>query len=401
MTRYLYLSLTTIFALGCLLLFSHPALARPDIDWNRMQRDLGIMEDVLCRLHEHATPAAEGLYRGPQVWGLYFENYGVVFLVEGRTFPGPAVLRPLHQSDEEEASAEHDKKRAQLEDQLKEFLGTYADAIHQLKDTDHITVVYVGKSFTWHLDVEKIALGDSSHLERMEIELSAMAEKLKKALTDRSKSWPERTWVGQPPTLRRLVQISTRPELVHFEATARKSDIVEYRRDRISEEEFRGRIVFREHAPDTPAMKKISVMAAILDRALNRTDFPGLNFSQQTIGIYREQLGALFFMDAGPALPPFRTFDPLAEKDRTTEREPRTQFKDDLIEVIGDYGYTLRTLEPEEYVIVEVRFSPADWGHRSAADRLRLQVQKKHLDAYNHGDLDLDQFRQKVDILEF
>ena len=64
---------------------------------------------------------------------------------------------------------------------------------------------------------------------------------------------------------------------------------------------------------------------------------------------------------------------------------------------MGDYGYTLRTLGPEEYMVVDVRF-PAGW---ESSPGLVLKVRKKDVDAFSREEMDFEEFRRKVEILEF
>jgi hypothetical protein len=84
------------------------------------------------------------------------------------------------------------------------------------------------------------------------------------------------------------------------------------------------------------------------------------------------------------------------------ESQIQDRFKEDLVNVVGDYGYSLRTLKPQEYIVVEVRFPEALWKRGWSDPRgLVLKVRKKDVDAYIREDLDLAAFRQKVDIQEF
>ena len=475
------------FITACCL--SLPASARQaEIDRERMQQDLDIMETILQNLHTQNTPAITGIHKKPQIRGLYFENYGVIFLIEERRPAGiKLTLKSFGSTTEasgkyEESDvvkgirAQRHKRRVALQDRLGEFLGTYADAIRQLKDEDRITVLvhYQPVSPVSFADVKKagadLVLGlqtvakqlyqDSlkplspiskealDHTSKIQAvakqealdhrsKLQAVTKQLdslisKEALDHRSKLQAvakqldslKSSQKGRKVQKQHVYRVLSEP--IYSEVTAKKRDIVAYRRERISEAEFRKRIVSREHKPDASTVKKIGVLATILDKALKRPDHLAPSFDK-TLGIYQEGLGALFFVNAGSG---YRADHPVFKnklkaftspphrrtqgKAGTEERQILDRFKEDLVNVVGDYGYSLRTLKPQEYIVVEIRFPEAVWKRRwsnpqglawsddwSNPRGLVLKVQKKDVDAYIREDLDLAAFRQKVDIQEY
>ncbi len=393
------------FITACCL--SLPASAgEVEIDRERMQQDLNIMEGILQSLHAQNTPFITGIHREPHVRGLYFENYGVIFLIEERrpagfafaglkSFQSAAEASKKHEGGDvvKDIRAQREKRRVALQDRLGEFLGTYADAIRQLKDEDRITILVHYQPLS---PISKEAL---DHIP----ELQAVAKQLDSLKSPRK---------GRKIQKKHLYRVLSEP--VYSEVTAKKRDIVAYRRERISEAEFRKRIVSREHKPDASTMKKIGVLATILDKALKRPDYLARDFNK-TLGIYQEGLGALFFVNAGSGYradhPVFKnkmkasftspTHRRTQGKAGTEESQILDRFKEDLINVVGDYGYSLRTLKPQEYIVVEVRFPAGLWSGWSGPRGLVLKVQKKDVDAYTREDLDLAAFRQKVDIQEF
>ena len=153
-------------------------------------------------------------------------------------------------------------------------------------------------------------------------------------------------------------------------------------------------LVVREHKPDDSRMKKIQILSVILDNSLKRTDQLVPNFGTRTLSMYYEGLGAVFFMNAGHG---YWEIHPLTTKQGAAEVETRERFREKLIEVVGDYGYTLRTLGPEDYMVVDVRF-PAGWESNPG---LVLKVRKKDVDAFSREEMDFEEFRRKVEILEF
>ena len=369
-----------------------PAFAvEAEIDRKQMKQDLDIMEGILKSLHAQNTPTVPGFLREPHVRGLYFENYGVIFLIEERPPPGfefagvesfvpPTFATGTQEKGDvaKEGKSKGENKRLAFQERLREFLGTYADAIRQLKDEDRITILTHHRPGARSLDdVARMIAGESEYF-----------------------------WAVPDNRTRRELS-----EQVYSEVTANKSDIVAYRRERISEADFRKRIVSRDRRPDGSMMRKIGVMATILDKALTQPVHPVPRIDA-TLGIYQKGLGALFFVNAksGPrtffrmktrqASKPtvYRTRPGKAVKGDTQYQE---RLKDELVEAVGDYGYTLRTLKPEEYIVVEVRFPAVGRRSTSSPRGLVLTVQKKNVDAYSRGDLDLETFRQKADIQEY
>lgn len=373
----------------CLFLPALPGAA--EIDRERMQQDLDIMEGILQNLHAQNTPRFAGIHRGPQVRGLHFDDYGVIFLIEEEPGPGESGLdyrmRKLEESglefkekDYQKDIAERRKKqRVALRNRLVDFLGTYADGIRQLDDNKKITVMVN------HMPDCGVMYGVEKEIPGEVMFMGVVRNK-------------------QPH--------SGLSEPVYLEVTSKKRDIVAYRREKIDEAEFRKRIAFRDHRPDASTMKKIGVMATILDKALKQTGH-NVRRSDGTLGIYQKGLGAIFFVNVrggfrGTPIHVSRKNDPKAvtyhvRPGKAVEigNKPKDRFKKELVEIVGDYGYTLRTLKPEEYIVAEVRF-PSRLGRRSSDPRgLVLKVKKRDVDAYSRGGLDLAAFRQKVDIQEY
>ena len=378
-------------------LFNMASASAAEIDRERMQQDLDIMEGILQSLHAQTTSNLAGIHREPQIRGLYFENYGVIFHIEEKRSSGMVVDVDVRRLRE---------KRVGVQERLAEFLGTYADGIRQLQDEDRITILVRHKSLSrFGLSAGELDFFWKSHpfptdeLPKLQAELERLSPDSLTSRRDKLRAI----------RMRRLEAELSEP--VYTEVTVKKRDIVAHRRERIDVAEFRKRIVSREHRPHASTMKKIVVMANILDKMIKLPDHP-VPYSNKTLGIYRAGLGALFFVkERSGYLAEYRraiykelrspSHSRRQGREGTADSQLRDRLKEDLIEVVGDYGYTLRTLKPEEYIVVEVRFLT---GLRSASLKrqgLILKVKKKDVDAYSRGDLDLAAFRQKVDIREY
>lgn len=394
--KLLALSIICLFCWGAVTP-SH-AQATRTINWERMQRDLDIMEGVLGKLLLRAPHHWEPLQNN--VRGIYFDGYGVVFQVDYgglqiMTIEPPHFEKSLHEMEKrmQEVIPENPEEPVvvapeipealelvetlspdrveRVKERATEFLANYADAIGQLESSERITVIVNldRGGFFVYPPVRKIG-----------------AEKNKSAIT--------------------ILEISTK-----------KSSIIDYRQGKSNFGEFRQQIVFNERADDENMNKNIDIMANILETALSRKHREDFYVVDKNRGIYLKGLGTLFFMKAefGSDWPaPMaividkQTKEPDVVQVKAEGKKKSTRktadslndFKDALLELVGDYGHTLRTLEPTEYVIVAVDFNSWSFGDDQPS-RFIMKAQKKDLDNYNRGALKLAEFKQSVQFLEY
>ena len=405
-----------------------------DVNPQRMQRDIRIMEGVLGNLYHHDAPDPTS----SSARGLYLDGYGVLFLTEGswsgQAHPGIAVawdekgVKRLELKSGDPASDE--KSLAESHDLLAEFLGTYAGIIGQLDPDDRITVCYQRRharglaGLTQHftdaitlfsvdstsfdltkqieaiipmaMPFEKFALtfGDSVSFFDPDEQVAAIT-RLRKHLEEAAEAGGEvkvmvevvgdslRADVAEADKpshgsiVARIHGIGGRiPYPSHAAATA---PLITATAKKSAIDAFReGRIdsaTFRQRIAfsERSASKKIDIMAGILDQVLGRDHYPLIG-SQRTLGMYQPALGALFLIRDSV----FHSISP-----------PLHAVKADIVEAVADYGATLGQVQPDEHVIVEYR-SP--FSTRSAL----LKVPKSAIDAYARGALDLDAFREKA-----
>ncbi|HEX9652906.1 MAG TPA: hypothetical protein VGA99_04290, partial [bacterium] len=378
----------TVFTIVLMTVATTFAQTTKSINWERMQRDLDIMEGVLSKLLLRSSH--EWGPSGNNVNGVYFEDYGVVFQVEYDglrifTLSAKELQRSLHelqettpQPDEEGefvlapeapevgrvtgvAEANAGKRVERMKSQTIEFLADYADAMGQLEDSDHITVV--------------LDLGNSSGIQIFP--------------RDRVRREP-----GKGISI--------------LEISALKADIIELRRGKLSGDEFRKRIQVNERSDDENMSRNIDIMSNILETALSRRHHEDYYLVGKNRGIYLKGLGTLFFLNAELSLGKFHVPEvEFGEAEdvvtvRTVKREARSKksfeellknFEDTLVELFGDYGHTLRTLGPTEQVVAAVSFNNY-WGLEDEAPRrFILKVKKEDLDTYNRGGMKLVEFK--------
>lgn len=366
-----------------------------DMDPRRMQRDIRIMEGVLGNENLYYDVPAGADFRAR---GLYLYGYGVFFVASG---PAPGVERW-------DKSLSQGELLAAVRDLLTEFLGDYGGTISQLDQDDQITVCYQPKwpprpavadtvSFDLPKQVEAIpelrrSLFDFKEL----VVVVAVSDSLKKfhfsiddeqiATIAKAREYLQESleklvaWGQIDKSLAEAIGEADSPVKVHIRfynvhpaaiaATVKKSAIDAFREGRIDSATFRQHIAFAEYGD----LRKIDIMAGILDQAFRHDSYPPWSRIQRTLGMYQPDVGALFFISD-----PMRVVNPL----------PRATVKVNIVEAVADYGATLHQVQSDEHVIVEYR-SP--FSARSAL----LKVPKSAIDAYARGDLDLDAFRKKA-----
>ncbi len=364
-----------------------------DIDAQRMQRDIRIMEGVLSNENLYYDVPAGADFRAR---GLYLDGYGVLFVAAG----------PASGTERWDKSLSQEELLATTCDLLAEFLGDYAGTIGQLDQDDRITVCYQPKwpphpvvadtvSFDFHKQLEAIAELRGSLFDFKKL-VVAVPDSLKKfhfsiddeqiATIAKAREYLQESlenlvaWGQIDKSLAEAVGEADSPVRVHVHfynkhsaaiaATVKKSAIDAFGEGRIDSTTFRQRIAFAEYED----LRKIDIMAGILDQVFRRDSYPPWSRIQRTLGMYQPDVGALFFISD-----PIRVANPL----------PRASVKAKIVEAVADYGATLRQVQSDEHVIVEYR-SPL--SARSAL----LKVPKSAIDAYARGDLDLDAFRKKA-----
>jgi hypothetical protein len=379
------------------LIFAGSAFAQASqkINWERMQRDLDIMEGVLSKLLRQSS-YEWGPIAG-HVSGIYFENYGVVFHVEQdglRIFTLSAeqlehsltrlkeiTPRPPAAPDEEETvvvapkstagvivEADAGKRLEHIQSRTTEFLANYADAIGQLNVASRITVVF--------------DFGESQF----------------------------QVWPGASPRREKDKPIAV------LEMSALKGDIIEHRRGKLSFDEFQKRLTINHRSDDESMNANLDIMASILETALGRRHREGYYLVGKNRGVYLKGLGALFFLSAetnldavfaprvqwGEGKEVVQVRVPQAEKKSSKDSDELLKnFESSLIELIGDYGHTLRNLAPSEQVAAAVNFNSFWSLGDESVRRLILMVKKPDLDAYNRGNLKLAEFKQKVQVQRY
>ena len=367
--------------------------ALADMDWQRMKRDLAIQESILDRFLDAKKGATIGLYA---------KNYGVLLIDRG----WPQTLFFERKKDDV-----FDKKR------IAEFLGTYSNAIGQLKDDDRVTVLLYASKIDMPDPDSK--MGDIDSLMAIEIDslyagkdglgMEATREAREKMAEARKKMV-----IALRDARHQLSKMFQGDrEGSFFEATVTKRDIDAYNRGKIDGQTFQNRIAFSEREPQPARDKKIDIMTDILSGVIQREGGADFHFlsGAKSAGLYQKGIGAIFLVSQQNDL----IWYDWKMKNKTAAADRLDALKTAVIETLADYGPTLRDLPAEESIIVHADIAK-DADHKIARivrekkdktpeviahpDRLIFRVTKRDIDAYASEKIDLDTFRQRVEITE-
>lgn len=359
-----------LLVIGLTIIAEAQAQTARTLDLARMQRDVEIMEMVLDRLLNRQSHQFMRI-GGGSARGMYVPNFGVLFQI-----PNSSSVISIAEMRERAERAVVEKRAAtgrggnavsptaateeNVSEELWEFFSRYADAIGQLSDSDRIAVYSEGGSefsFVFEISGER-ASGFSS----------------------------------QPH---------------NFFAWMTKGDLAALRAGKLSENDFRERMRTMKLAEDNP---DIEIMSGILDKLTG-------NRSGAAHGFYVQDYGAIFFAETDftdeisqsvwstrrrgaetisntrpetyrqieDALRAART----AEQERTrTWQEDYKKFRAKIAEALADYGHTLRTLKPDDWLVVttDFRFAPPEQPRG-----LVCQIKKQQLEAYSTGKISREQ----------
>lgn len=387
-----------IFLILFILLFSFlplQAQVSAAFDTSRMERDLDIMTMVLDRLVFNTSGAFTRF--GGSTKGIYLPDYGVIFLMPNAVNSALtiySVTSQVRRFEEEMAQQRRSKSasrakagegsgmsyeyRAENKQDVKtplvEFFFKYADAIDQLDDS------------------ERIAVYRSGGIGNVFYSLSVAGQAVSRSSVE-----------------------SGGEDLL---AVARKADIAAFRSGRLKAEDFKSRLIFK-NIEAAAANSEIDIMARIIDTALQgRTREQTFNVSHSR-GIYLDDFGAIFFTNA--------TFGPEAhiniwqtvEEQRVLEEGLQKRvldlqrasaqrrenwavqykkFKQQLSEVIADYGHTLRQLQPQDNIVIT---ADLDHAPEEGPSYLICRVKKQQVEAFNARRISREQLLKMISYTEY
>lgn len=370
-----------------------PLVHAQNIDRERMERDINIMESVLEELfkiewnsNSSTMQVASGSFSfggGSEITGTYISNYGIVFTIPSQT-SGFIVSTDgdeyNYQFKYENNDNDQKITKETVANRIKYFLRDYGSTIGQLKNEDHITVIYE-KNSTNHFV---------------------------KVLPDNNRQKDPQKF----------------PSTIYVTACA--SDLQALRRGNISKTQFDDRLTVAIN-DEKNQRRDLKVMANILKTTFEDVEDDEFRVRGSVKETYIENLGALFYLDVsygsgfyafGEAMVAVREklskiIDPdsvsikfeNSEGDNRSESELRKAgkqayqgFLNQLKETLVDYGQTLKSVDSDEQVLISISLSRSG---KAIPERVDLQIEKSVLEALDQGSLSREAALNRISVQEY
>lgn len=398
---------TLITSILILLSGISPRSEAQDLDVQRMNRDIRIMENVLEELFkmEFETEINNGDRAvvisgfspfGRGVKGTYLPGYGALFMVSSNTSLLSSHVNIVRRNKDKGGAAfyygdgdgDDDSNRKIDEETIKEriteFLKNYAPTIGQLKKDEQVMVIY----------------GSNSGNSQMHIVVT-------------------RNENGE----RDVKKEERQPSVISV--SVKKSDLDAYRRGSLKENEFGKKLSVSNS--ENKERVDLKVMSNIFETAFKESRKNALRISGTVNFMYLENFGALFSFNARFSNRDF--FAPFdvqrldvrrlltedrdsaiitAEKEAEKRSEERTEqtkeayetFKKELQEYLIDYGRTLSSVDSDQHILVSVDLNTA-WSDNELPERLDIQLKKSVLEDVDKGAISREQAMKKIVLTEY
>jgi len=399
--------------------------AQTTIDYDQMDRDLRIMEKVLGTVLDEED--ISGFFRASKIKGVYLEPYGVVFMMNmsSRSHSGEKAVKAKETFD-------------LLREELNGFLLDYTGVIKQLKPGDWITIVanasgtsgyYVGyadiefdvvtsvekkelfKPYSFIMSVKKsgvdgarkanmsvgqfadrvsftpIGAGSEKYVsEKMHRDITIMTTIMETALEEKldesfSRDSFQGTYLKGYGVLFTVnpgnaLSIRLEPNYIFRGGSFGSSGVIEVLRDK------KGVTTVKVKDLEKEIDQKIAEIKA---KSAEEKKKQKEEEKKIVVGVR-----------------PSRIYS-LEEKDITDEKagERVKNLIQGLTEAIGDYGHTIRDMQPDEQIAVLFTSSSRYWGGSGGAFNLMLTVAYRDVLAYSRGNITLEAFKEKVTATTF
>jgi len=381
-------------ALLIILLTSSVALAQ-SFDANRMNRDIKIMENILGEMFKTynnklegstATFAFSDFNRTGNIRGTYLPGFGIIFNVVSSSGSLVYQISPtntsssnsFYYSSEFSSEENSDVSEENVKIRITEFLKDYATSIGQLKPSESVMVIYGSKSKS---DFNRIVY-------------SSNREKLAKQ------------------ELKQLPVIS---------GAIKKKDLDDYRSGKLSENDLVKQINMAS-AEDKEYLD-LKVMSNIFETALRDQPEESFRISGNVSYLMLDNFGAIFNLDAS-----YRTNNRLFGRVsgitvtgtyiRTDSRdapdakeqdekeaeflanvnEAYAQLKGNIKEYLVDYGRTVSSVKPDQYILTTVNLRGR---YEDIPERIDFQLKKSVLDQLDRGQISREKALEQVVVTEY
>ena len=394
-------------ALLCVILTMTQGVIAKEINKDLMERDLRIMEGVLEEIlgtgDRRFSRATEG-----GVQGAYFDGYGILFLAQApdRVIHFRKMVRAGKEEEGETQWESETSEKDRTKDRLTDFYQNYAGVIRQLQPTDRITVRVRGVTDKSHWSNPARAnrparvrvrpkkgatLPDSVHVKVVpksveKLQLERIGDHIRDVTVELEHKLKD---VEAKLGASGIIHLDSDGQLV---ASVQKKDIDTHQ----GTDALRSRIHFEEVDSEGKG-RDTRIFKGILGSALAKEG------RSKPTGFYQEGLGAVFFVTHNRNANytwfgdgqnfTARMFDISQDSDESDIS--RRMLQEILVEVVGDYGATLKSVKDSEHVVISTRLNGR--GRRKGPSRLLMKVKKKTIRDYDAGKMTLEQFGKKVE----
>lgn len=389
-------ALNTVILISLFIFPGGLPLKAQDINYERMDRDIRIMENVLSEMLKTNINGngQNGNYfsfgtKNDNVQGTYIPGYGVILKHE----TGTSYIVRTTATKEEVSGYSYSfsgsrgsvtVNKETIKDRMIGFLKDYAPTIGQLGDNDNIMVIYRSHKSRPYAASARIIVNGMSN-EDAEVE-----------------------------------------EIPTISVSVKKSDLNAFKRGRLSEEALMQRMSVSES--EDQEYLDLKILSNILETALSDTGPESFQVRGNVGYILLDNFGALYNMDlrygnnrfGAVTIRDERVREVLREtvvegvnisspEEAEKNREERVQkmqdaleqLKTDLKEYLVDYGSTLSSVESEQYVMLSANLNQVWMREGDFPSRLVIQVSKSVLDRANSGSLSREDAMEQVQVMEY
>ncbi|MBO6794064.1 MAG: hypothetical protein JJ895_09140 [Balneolaceae bacterium] len=388
--------------IGLLSILFAPTLSAQNIDANRMNRDIRIMENILSELFrtQIETPTAETLiidrggFRMRGIRGTYLNGYGIIFMIN-REDPfapkmhvtGQGSYSFFYSTDSETGDASKEVDETTIKRRITEFLMDYASTIGQLEDDEEVMVIYGANT------------GGSGSLARYRVALNG-------------------NFVDEEPA-KALPVIS---------GSVTVKDLKEYRRGGLNEAKMKEKISFA--SSEGKEYMDLKVMGNIFETAFDESD-NGFRMSGKPNYLLLDNFGAIFSFDtrysdrdgvfrvlnnsrivlqnmrrdqqratsvSGNNLSE-EELEAAQEEIKTKIIEGYADMMSNVSEYLVDYGRTLSSVDSDQHILISMKVSAS--GIEEVPERVDVQIKKSVLESLDRGRISRDDAIKSVSVTEY
>ncbi len=364
-----------------------------NIDSNRMNRDINIMENILSELFRAAPSTsdisngrvtvigASSMYRTNSVRGAYLKDFGVIFMVSKPASRGALRISQdgssnnysFYYNNNGESSDESSAiDQESVTNRIKEFLKDYGSTIGQLKNNEKVMVIYG------------------------------------------SNSGSEMVFATFPGGQNRVSQ-ERKSTLPVISVSAKVSDLADYRSGKLSAADFDKRT--ETATSEDKEYLDLKVMSNIFETALKDQEGASFRIFGGVNHIMLDNFGALFSFDVRHNSENSRWASNLTREfarmqngfDKEKEDEEYVDYlekitasfeslKTNLKEYIVDYGRTVKSVSSDQFMLLSV---DVNGRYENIPGRIDIQVKKSVLEQLDKGSISREQALERVVITEY